>query len=720
VTEPDLLQRALALHQQGKLSDAEPLYRQAVAADPDDVDALHLLGLLLHQSNRNEEAEQLLSRAIAIDPEVPELHNVLGLAQAAQKRPDAALDSFRRALEIDPVFPDALQNISGLLQSQGRVDQAIELLEKAVATAPDSAAVHFVLGRFLHAQNRLQEAIEHLSRAVTIDPRHADAQMNLGLACIAIRDFHSAGQAFLNLTRLRPGDPHAYYHLGIAYDRLSDGESAIRCYLRAIELKPDYVEAHNNLGVIYHYRRRMGDAITHHKAAIAARPHHATAQANLGWDYWALGLVKEAITYYRKALEYDPTDYLTHSNLLMALHYLEENSPQQIFDEHLQWADRHARRLYPPTGPSLRTQGSALSTRLRIGYVSSNFREHAVSIFFEPIMKHHDREQFEIFCYSDVPVHDAVTARIQSHADHWHDTQRLTDEQLDALIRSHQLDILVDLNGHIADNRLMVFARKPAPIQVTYLGYPDTTGLATMDYRLTDAWQDPPASDAFATEKLIRLPDTAWTYDPWSEIPLTDPPSLKSNFITFGSLNNLAKISPPMIELWAQILHAVPNAQLALLIQTDRFAETYFTETFAKLGIPRERLQFHTHRPHLEYLQLFSTLDIALDTYPYNGHTTTLNASWMGVPVVTLAGVTHVARAGLGVLSTIGVVELVTHTKDQYKQLAIALANDRDRLVNYRRSLRNQMKSSPLFDSARFTRNLEHEYRQMWTRRHAT
>jgi protein O-GlcNAc transferase len=714
VTDPNLLQRCLALHQQGKFAEAEPLYREALAVDPANIDALHLLGLLLHQTQRHAEAEAVLQGAIAIDPEVPELHNVLGLVQAALNRPELSIESFRSAVAIDPAFRDAVQNLSAALQAQGRTDEALGVLRNAAAQAPDDAALQFLLGAFLHGQNRFQEAIEPLRRVVAIAPRHVDALILLGVSSIGVRDYQSGGQAFMTLTQLQPSDPQAHYHLGLAYDRVGDGESAAKCYLRAIELQPDYVEAHNNLGVIYHFQRRMGEALEHHKAAIAARPTHANAQANVGWDYWALGLVKEAITYYRKALELDPADYLTHSNLLMALHYLEEYSPEQIFHEHVRWAELHAKRYYP-TSP-LVTHHSSLVTRLKLGYISSNFREHAVSIFFEPIIRNHDHAQFEVFCYSDAPNPDAVTERIKSHADHWHETARLTDEELDALVRSHDLDILVDLNGHIADNRLLVFARKPAPIQVTYLGYPDTTGLATMDYRLTDGWQDPPAADAFAVEKLIRLPKTAWTYDPWSEIPLVDPPSLRSNFITFGSLNNLAKISPDMIELWSQTLHAVPNSRMALLVHTDRFAESYYVEEFASHGIGRERLQFHTHRPHLEYLKLFSELDIALDTFPYNGHTTTLNALWMGVPVVTLASQTHVARAGLGVLSTIGATELITYTRDAYREAAVSLAGDRERLLHYRRSLRDMMKASPLFDSVQFTRHLEHEYLHMWTR----
>ncbi len=738
MNEANLLERAVAAHQQNNLIDAEPLYRQVLAEDPDNIDAHHLLGLLLHQSNRNVDALELLTHAVALDHEIPELHNVLGLVQARLQQPEAALDSFQRALELDPAFPDALTNLSAMLQSQGHPQRALEAVRNAVARAPDDPNVHRMLGRFLQTENRHADAIEPLRRSISLEPGHVETHMLLGLACLAVRDFHAAGQAFMTLIHLQPGNPHAHYHLALAYDRLGDADAAAKGYLRAIELQPDYVEAHNNLGVIYHYQRRIGDALQHHQAAIAARPTHANAQANVGWDYWALGLVKKAITYYRKALELDPADYLTHSNMLMALHYLEEYSPEQIFQEHVRWADQHAKSYYPTNPPHLSsalvTRHSAIRTRLKIGYLSSNFREHAVSIFFEPIIRNHDHAHFEIVCYSDVPSPDAVTARIQNHTDHWHDTTRLTDDELDALIRSHSIDILVDLNGHIADNRLLVFARKPAPIQVTYLGYPDTTGLATMDYRLTDAWQDPlPPSPSpgppgegrgegspRTTETLIRLPNTAWTYDPWSEIPIPDPPSLSNNFLTFGSLNNLAKISPEMLKLWSQILARLPNSQMALLVHNDRFAEDYFTKSFAAHGIGRDRLQFHTHRPHLEYLNLFSTLDIALDTFPYNGHTTTLNALWMGVPVVTLAGQNHVARAGLGVLSTIGAAELIAHTRDAYTHIAVSLASDPDRLTRYRRSLRDRMKSSPLFDSPLFTRNLEHEYQKMWTRRHAT
>jgi len=329
----------------------------------------------------------------------------------------------------------------------------------------------------------------------------------------------------------------------------------------------------------------------------------------------------------------------------------------------------------------------------------------------------HNHQAFEIICYSDLQFDDAVTERIRSHADVWRQTRTLSDHELDELIRDDQIDILVDLNGHIAEHRLLVFARKPAPVQVTYLGYPDTTGMSVMDYRLTDAWHDRPGlTDRFHTEQLVRLPRSAWCYLPWTDVAVSEPPVLRSGLVTFGSLNNLAKVTPRAIDAWARILKQVPGSRMAMLVQNDRFAEGRLTALFAQSGIGKDRLVFHTQRPHKEYVELFSELDIALDTFPYNGHTTTLNATWMGAAVVTVAGETHVSRAGVSVLSTVGQFDLIAPDLDGYVRLAVELANDRSRLAELRRTLRPRMAACPLLDAAGFTANLEAEYRRMWQR----
>ena len=706
------LEQGLALHRQNRLGEAEGIYRGVLAQDEGDVDALHLLGLLLYQTQRHGESEEVVGRAIAIDGDVPQFWNVLGLALTGQGKVDEAIAAFERALELDESCFDAIQNLSGILAGNGRGEEAVALLRGAAARRAGDADSRHLLARLLYGMGRYDEALAVVREVLGIDPRQVDPMLLMGAALLALREFKQAGEVLVRAEQLRPHDAQVQYQLGLVYDRLGDAESAAARYERAIALDPNFVEAHNNLGVVRHFQRRLGEAIEHHQRAIAIRPGHASAWCNLGFDYWAIGLVEKAIQHYRKALELEPGDHLTHSNLLMAMHYLPGYGAEEIYAEHVRWGERHAEKFYPPTAPGRRDVGNS---RLRIGYVSSNFREHAVSIFFAPMIAHHDHGAFEIFCYSDLAQPDAVTERIRQHADHWVQSVGLTDEQLDARIRADGIDILVDLNGHIANNRLLAFARKPAPVQVTYLGYPDTTGVRTIDYRLTDAWQDPLGkTDAFHTEKLVRLPGSAWTYDPWIDVAVTDVPSRSGGRLTFGSLNNLAKITTEAIEVWARILHRAGGSQMALLVQNDRFAEQYLVEQFAAQGIGRERLIFHTQRAHAEYLRLFSTLDVALDTFPYNGHTTTLNAIWMGVPVVTLEGKTHVARAGLGVLSTVGATELVSKSVEDYVELAVALAQDADRLVDYRRTLRERMRNSALLDGKTFMRNLEAAYREMW------
>ena len=711
------LRQAVGLHQQGQLGQAEGLYRQVLSAEPENLDALNLLGILCQQTGRASEARDRLTAAIRIAPDVPELHNTLGLALGALGDRSGAIAAFQRALELNPDLADALQNLAAALGETGVHDQSITHLAHLTRVAPQRAGAHFLLGRSLHLAGRVGDAVDSYRRAVELEPGMDEAWKNLGVALLELGSYPEAAESFDRLARLWPKDATAEYHVGLALDRDGRAEEASKHYERAIALDPNYVQAHNNLGVIRHFQKRIGEAIEHHRTAMQIRPEHASAHANLGFDYWAIGRVDEAMAEYRRALELDRSDYQTHSNLLMALHYGEEHEPPRIFKEHLKWARQHAMRFEEQAKVSNRSaeaDPTKTGRKIHVGYVSSNFREHAVAIFFEPIIANHDHTQFEIFCYSDVQHGDEVTARIARHADQWRQTRSLSDEQLAQLVREDRIDILVDLNGHIAEHRLLAFARKPAPIQVTYLGYPDTTGLGTMDYRLTDAWHDRPGmTDRFHTEELVRLPRSAWCYLPWTDAAVSDPPSLKAGHIMFGSLNNLAKITPRAIEIWARILHDTPGAKMAMLVQNDRYAEAYLTESFAKFGIGRERLIFHTQRPHKDYVELFSQLDIALDTFPYNGHTTTLNATWMGVPVVTVAGQTHVSRAGVSVLSTVGQLDLIAPDLEGYVKLAVELARDSERLRNLRWTLRAKMAGSPLLDAAGFTANLEREYRNM-------
>ena len=353
--------------------------------------------------------------------------------------------------------------------------------------------------------------------------------------------------------------------------------------------------------------------------------------------------------------------------------------------------------------------------QLRVGYVSADFHDHASALFLLPLLRNHNHREFEVFCYAQGIHHDAVNQQMRALVRNWRQIEAMTDSEVAELVRRDQIDILVDLKLFTAGNRLLIFARKPAPVQVTWLGYPGTTGLDTVDYRLTDPYLDPTGLDEDDYwEKLIHLPDTFWCYDPLTDEPAASaPPCLESGFVTFGCLNNFCKVNARVSQLWARILKAVERSRLVLLCPEGSHRQSWL-ENLQREGINPDRVEMIVRRPRSQYLELYNRIDVGLDTFPCNGHTTSLDSLWMGVPVVTLAGKTVFGGAGLSQLSNLGLPELIARTPQQYVEIAVGLAKDLPRLAEMRRTLRPRMAASPLMDAPRFARNIEAAYRQMW------
>jgi predicted O-linked N-acetylglucosamine transferase (SPINDLY family) len=460
----------------------------------------------------------------------------------------------------------------------------------------------------------------------------------------------------------------------------------------------------------------MDEAQAAMQNAQRLQPDRHESYTNLGNVLRQTGRVQEAIDCFDRAIALNAPGSVPHSNRLYTLYYHPDYDPQRILLEHRKWNDQIARPLLSDAGhPIDRSPGR----RLRIGYVSPNFWGHCQALFTAPLFSRHDHRQFEIFCYSDVKSPDPFTARVRDWADVWRSTVAMSDEQLAELIRRDRIDILVDLTLHMAQNRMLLFARKPAPVQVTWLGYPGTTGLDTMDYRLTDPYLDPPGeTDAFYTEKSVRLPHTFWCMDPEalgaSEMPGINPlPALQAGHVTFGCLNNFCKVNQPLLELWSRVLDAVPGSRMVLLAPPGSRRQ-WVSRT---LG---DRVDFVSRDSRRNYLQFYNRIDLGLDTLPYNGHTTSIDSLWMGVPVVTLVGRTVVGRAGFSQLSNVGLSELAATTAERFVELAANVAADLPRLTELRRTLRDRTRSSPLMDGERFARDIESAYRQMWQDRCAT
>jgi protein O-GlcNAc transferase len=597
----------------------------------------------------------------------------------------------------------------------GRIDEAERACRAILARDVGNAAALSLLGLLHCRRGRTDEGIEMLRRACELQPDAPESLHNLAYV-LGIRGHHAEAAGLLERSlQLRPAQPQVLYNLGVARERAGQLAQAERAYREAIALTPDCVEAHNGLGNVLRRCGRNEDAVNCHRAAIRVRPDFADAYAGLAHACGELGRQSEATACRRRYAELRPDSAGAGSDLLYNLHYDPAVSPQEMFEEHRRWARRHADPLTAHAVPHHNDRDP--HRKLRVGYVSADFRAHPVARFQEPVLAHHDREAFEVFCYSDVQRPDAVTERLRSYADVWRDTHGLSDEQLAEQVREDRIDVLVDLAGHAAGNRLLAFARRPAPVQVTCNGYIDTTGMAAMDYRLTDALHDLPGiSDRFHTERLVRLPACNWCYRPDDDRPPVSPsPCLSAGFVTFGSLNKFYKATPPMLDLWARILPEVPGSRLVLVVQGGDQANPSVRQSIVDRGLSAGRLDvLEKARSRREYLERFGRIDVALDTFPFNGITTTCDALWMGVPVVSLAGQTHVSRAGLSILMTVGMGELVATTPDEYVQCATQLAADAGRLSSLRAGLRQRMDRSPLRDESAYTRAVEAAYRAMW------
>jgi len=574
-------------------------------------------------------------------------------------------------------------------------------------------------GVALRALGQQEAAAEEFKKALALDPNLAEAHHQLGNALKSLHRFAEAAASLRHATVLNPNSAATWLNFGAALLELSMRDEAIACFRRAIPLEPERPEARNILGSALLDAGLLGEAKEQLQVALRLRPAYPAAHDNLGRALRAQGRAAEAAEEFRTALAAAPQPG-THSNLVYALNFVPGLSPSEVFAEHKRWAEIHAMPLKKEERPF--TTVYEPERRLRIGYVSPDFIHHAVSYFIEPVLAAHARTQVEVFCYANVSVPDAVTARLRALSDHWRDIVRLDDAQVTELVRSDKIDILVDLAGHTARHRLLIFARKPAPVQVTWLGYPNTTGLDTIDYRITDAVSDPVGqTEAWQSEQLIRLPETFSCYRPSPVAPdISELPALKNGYITFGSFNHFAKINPAVLDLWARLLVRLPSARVLLKARSLSDPETaaHVLKAFAGRGIGEGRITLRSDDLSVPaQLGLYHGVDIALDTFPYNGTTTTCEALWMGVPVVTLAGQTHVSRVSTSLLTHLGRPEWIAHSEDEYIEKCAGLAADLPRLAEMRARQREHMRLSPLCDAARFAAHLEEAYREMWRRR---
>jgi protein O-GlcNAc transferase len=611
--------------------------------------------------------------------------HVLHRGESLQKEGkfDEAITCYQKAIKLNPHLTVAYNNLGNALQEKGQLDEAITCYQKALDLTPNFAGAYYNLGDALQDKGQLDEAITCYQKAIKLDPNFA----------------------------------YAYNNLAIALKNKGQIEEAIIYCKKAIEINPTLVNAMYNLGNAFQDKGQLDEAITYYQKALQYDPNHIGVYTNLGHVFQRRGQLDKGEMYFRHAMKIKPDDLIPHQALLMTMNYNPNYNAQTIFSEHLRFAKQHAEPIY--SAATSYTNDSSLTRRLRIGYVSPDFRRHSVHYFLEPVFASHNHAQFEIFCYSDVLRQDNITERIKTFVDQWRNISKVPDEKVAEFIREDRIDILIDLAGHTDNNRMLLFARKPAPVQVSWLGYPNTTGLQTIDYRIVDNYTDPlELTDQFYTEKLLRLPQSFLCYLHDENSPeVGELPSLETGHITFGSFNYFSKVTPKVIDLWTKIMIAIPGSLLIMKAKSFSDGATcqYVREMFHQGGIAHERIELISYVPSfIGHLETYKRIDIALDTFPYNGTTTTCEAIWMGVPVITLAGNSHVSRVGVSLLSNVGLPELIAGTPDEYFKITVNLANDVKKLEALRKRLRDMMKYSPLTDAKKFTLNLETCFRKIW------
>ena len=638
------------------------------------------LAIQHHQAGRLAEAEALYRQILAVEPRHADALHLCGVIAAQSGRPDVAVDLIRRAIALAPGVPAFHSNLGEAHRVLRQLDEAIAAYRQAIALSANYPEAHNNLGNVLRDKGRLDEAIAACRQAIALSPNLSEAHNNLG---------------------------NALYDKGELVE-------AIAAYRRAISLRPNFGEPYNNLSNALREKGKLDEAIAACRHAITLSPNLAEAHSSLGNALKDEARLGEAITAFRRALQVKPDDAIIHSNLIYTLHFDPAHSVAAIREEHRRWERQFGEPLRKSHRPYANAPDPA--RRLKIGYVSPNLLRHVIHHFLLPLLEAHDHAAFEIYCYASVKRPDAVTERMKKSADVWRDVLGMSDEALAERIRADGIDILVDLTQHMADNRLPVFARKPAPVQVAWLGYPGSTGLSAMDYRITDAWMEPEgAAWSESVEQVVRLPDSWFCFDPVDEYPEPmEPPALKAGHVTFGCLNAFCKVNDAVLEQWAKVIHAVADSRLLMRCPQGE-VQSRVREFFAARGIAAERLELVAWMPtRADFLKVFERMDIVLDPFPYNGGTTTCEALWMGIPVLTLPGERIVSRIGMSILMACGMPEFIAHTEEDYVRLAMSLAADLPRLAALRSTLRARMKASAFMDSPRFAKNVEHAYRAMW------
>lgn len=714
VSPESALHLAREHYQAGRVFDAEALCQQVLRERPGYAEALHLLGILKLQSGDAQTALALFTQAVSQDKNNGLCYAHAGDAAFTLGKFSDASHYYQEALRHHHANADVYHNLGLAWARQGKKEAAIVSYRQALSVDSQHASAYYNLGVAYQEIGNIQAAIECYRSALRIRPQHASSHFNLGIALHQEKARQEAQACYQTVLKLKPDHPGAWFNLARIWQEEDQLELAIEGFQNTLKLKPDYPGAHYWLGKALHDMWRLEEAQACLETGLHYYPNNAALYNLLAYVFNNLAEHAQAIACCKKALAIKPDFWQAHSNLLVMLHFDVHHDPASIFEEHLAWAKQHAANKPRFQHPDFRDP----QKRLCIGYVSPNFYRGPVGYFMLPLLSAYNKEKVEIFCYYNFTIEDDVTNKLKFHSDGWRNIAGMDDVAVAELIFQDGIDILVDLSGHTADHRLLTFASKPAPIQVTWLDYFDTTGLEAMDYLISDAIHTPVDTRQQFTERLIRLPETRLCYSPPEFAPpVASLPALKNGFLTFGSFNRSSKMIEPVIGLWSRLLLEIPNARLILKggALNDERAWPKVYARFAAHGVAADRIKLRRASAHADMLAEYQDIDIALDPFPHNGGATTCDALWMGVPVIALLGEDMISRQSAAMLSAVGIREFIAATPGDYIAIAKTWEKNLEGLTYLRAGLRSQMAASPLCDGPAFAHAMEEAYRFMWT-----
>lgn len=740
----------VALKLLGRGLDALEPMRKAAMLLPTDVESQYNLGVILQELGYLDEAEASYLQVLQIDPVYADAYLNLSVTLSGLGRLDEAEERLRHALQIRPDYADAHSNLGALLQERGCLEDAEASFRKALQLTPDNAALHDNLGVTLHRLGRLEEAEGSFRHALRINPDNARTHNDLGITLQELGRLDEVDAHFQMALHINPNDARTHDNRGNLLCYLGRLNEAAASYRRALEIAPDNARMHANLGRCFRNLRRWKNAENHFRKSLEITPDDVETRNNLGLTLQDLGLLDkaeacfrdilrikpdsvgvmgnlglvlqslgrldEAEACFRRALQIRPDQASLYSNLLYFLLLSATMDAKSIFSEHARFGEQFesSLRLNWPKHAHSRDPERCL----QIGLVSPDFNNHAVATFIEPVLEHlSSHPKLSLHAYYNNIVNDEVTQRLRGHFARWHSIIGLSDAELAEEIRADGIDILIDLTGHTAHNRLLTFARKPAPVQASWIGYPGTTGLKSMDYFLADRFFLPPGQfDGQFTEKIVHLPAGA-PYLPIKDAPPVNLlPALSNGHFTFGSFNRPNKLSPAVIAVWAQLLRALPDSRMLLGGMPEDGNCEALIKWFETEGVARERLSFHVRCGMEAYLNLHQQVDICLDTFPYNGGTTTLHALWMGVPTLTLAGRTAAGRSGAAILGHAGLESYIAHDATDFLKKGLFWSGNLAELSDIRSGLRERFTKSAMGQPAVVAAGVERALRMMWQR----